>query len=330
MQGRGKEGLVTASFDPRTCRVALLAGGKSSERTVSLASGEGAREALETAGFPVTMIDPARKDDLKTLIEQDFDVAFLCLHGKYGEDGTVQGMLEILGIPYTGPGVWSSALAIDKAKSKVFYERARLNTPASVTLYRGCKENASAEEIVRLIGKDCVVKVAKEGSTIGVFMVHGAQEVADALDKAFAIDDEVIVERFVAGRELTVAVIGNDDLQALPVIEIVPKEGFYDYEAKYAPGGSKHLCPAPLSAEETERVTDMALRAHKALSCRGMSRSDVILEEDGTCWLLETNTLPGMTGTSLLPDAARVAGISFPELCTKLVGFALEGRGGAA
>lgn len=313
---------MSDSFDPRDCRVALLAGGKSGEREVSLASGEGASDALKEAGFDVTMLDPASNEDLKRLIDGPFDVAFLCLHGKYGEDGTVQGLLETIGLPYIGSGVWSSALAMDKVKSKLYYEKEGIPTPPSVTLRAG--EKHDAQEIVDRLGTRCVVKPATEGSALGVYIVEGTEEVAQAIEDVFKIDDEALVERYIKGTELTVAVIGNDELEALPIIEIVPKSDFYDYESKYAPGGSQHICPAPLSDDLTALVQDLAMRAHRALSCRGVSRSDFILEEDGSCWVLETNTIPGMTGTSLLPDAARAAGISFPELCTRLVGYALE------
>ena len=316
-----KEGRMSV-FDPHEYRVALLAGGTSGEREVSLASGEGAQAALKEAGFEVCMLDPANKEDLKRLIDEPFDVAFLCLHGKCGEDGTVQGFLEVVGIPYIGSGVWSSALAMDKVKAKLFYERANLPTPPSVTVTAG--DMMDGDKIVAALGEHCVVKPATEGSALGVFIVEGAHDVEEAISKALEIDDEVVVERFIKGTELTVAVLGDDVLEALPVIEIVPSNEFYDYESKYAPGGSKHLCPAPLSEEMTERVQDLAVRAHRALSCRGVSRSDLILEDDGSCWILETNTIPGMTGTSLLPDAARAAGISFPELCTRLIKMALS------
>lgn len=313
---------MSEPFDTSACRVALLAGGRSGERAISLASCEGAKEALEEAGFPVTVLDPASRQDLIKLIEGSFDVAFLCVHGKYGEDGTLQGLLEIIGLPYIGSGVWSSSLAIDKAKAKVFYERDGIPTPPSVTLYKS--EDYSQLEIIKDFGERCVVKPATEGSSLGLYIVEGEQDIKEAIDQVFSIDNEAVVERFVQGREFTVAVIGNDDLQALPVIEIVPTNEFYDFESKYAPGGSKHICPAELDERQTQRVQELAMAAHRALGCAGLSRSDFILDEDGVFWILETNTIPGMTGTSLLPDAARAAGISFSELCTRLVRYALE------
>ena len=219
-----KVGTMFESLIPQNCRVALLAGGTSGERDVSLASGEGAREALEEAGFPVTQLDPADKEDLKRLIDGDFDVAFLCLHGRGGEDGALQGLLEVIRLPYIGSGVWSSALAMDKSKAKVFYEAAGLATPPSVTLRD--KDERSADDLVAELGERCVVKPAAEGSALGVFIVEGSDAVSQALEQVFAYDDEVLVERFVSGTELTVAVIGNEDPQALPIIEIVPQGVF--------------------------------------------------------------------------------------------------------
>ena len=200
------------------CRVALLTGGKSGEREVSLASGKGAREALEEAGFTVTSLDPAEKEDLKRLIDGPFDVAFLCLHGKWGEDGTVQGFLETIGLPYIGSGVWSSALAMDKVKSKLYYERDGIPTPPSVSLQAG--DSYDVEEIVAKLGEHCVVKPGTEGSALGVFIVEGAEAVAEAIEKAFAIDSEILIERYIKGKELTVAVIGDDEVEALPIIEM--------------------------------------------------------------------------------------------------------------
>ena len=311
------------SFDPRQWRVALLAGGKSGEREISLASGNGAREALVEAGFTVTVLDPAERTDLKRLLDGSFDVAFLCLHGKYGEDGTIQGMLDVIGLPYTGSGVWSSALAMDKPKAKLYYERAGIPTPPSVTIFAG--EDYDISSISDMLGSHCVVKPGTEGSALGVFIVDDLESLEKAIEKAFELDKEVLVERYIKGTELTVAVVGDDAyVEALPIIEIVPTSEFYDYDSKYAPGGSQHICPAPLSESTTDYVKDLAIRAHRALSCKGVSRSDFILEDTGSCWILETNTSPGMTGTSLLPDAARAAGISFPELCTRLVRIALD------
>ena len=313
---------MTATIEPSSLSVALLAGGASGEREISLASGAGASQALKEAGFNVTMFDPANREDLKALLDGKFDVAFICLHGKYGEDGTIKGLLEILNIPYMGSGVWSSSLAMDKSRTKVFYRHFGINTPRSITLHKG--DSYQVEEIAKKLGFPCVVKPANEGSALGVHIVDNFEALAKAIEEVAAIDIEVLMETYIKGTELTVAVLGNKDPIALPVIEIVPKNEFYDFESKYAPGGSEHICPARLSEEDTANVQQIAIAAHKALGCRGVSRTDIILDEDGVCWVLETNTVPGMTATSLFPDSARAAGYSFPEVCTKLIELALE------
>jgi D-alanine-D-alanine ligase len=313
---------MAKSLKPEHCRVALLAGGRSAEREVSLNSGESCLAALKTAGFVVTLLDPAEKDDLKKLIDGPFDVAFLCLHGRYGEDGTIQGLLDLIGLPYTGSGVLSSALTLDKVWSKRLYDQAGIKTAKSLSL--SSSSEMPPQEIFSFVGQKCVVKPSIGGSAIGVYIVDSLSDLAPALEDAFLDDDEVIVESFIAGKEYTVAVLGNDAPYALPVIEIVPTNSFYDYESKYSPGCSEHLCPAPLDVAATQTVQEMALKAHTILGCSGLSRSDFIRDEQGDFWILETNTLPGMTKTSLFPDAAKAAGMSFPELCKHLIDYALE------
>lgn len=311
------------AINPKECRVALLAGGSSGEREISIASGNGAKGALEEAGYQVTWIDPSEKDDLKKLIDEEFDVAFLCMHGKMGEDGTIQGMLELLGIPYTCSHVQASAIAMDKSKSKVLYSLAGIPTAPSVTLRKG--DDFIPQEIIEKVGIPCVVKPDTEGSALGVEIVNSKEDLEAAIEKVFGIDSLIIIEKFIAGDEITVAVLGNDNPKALPIIQIVPMKGdFYDFESKYAPGGSKHICPAPIEEAQASIIHDYAIRAHNALGCSGVSRSDFIIDADGVPWILETNTIPGMTATSLLPDAARAAGMTFPELCTALIEFAME------
>lgn len=310
------------TINPYEVRVALLAGGTSGEREISLKSGEGAREALEEAGFIVEAFDPAKKDDLKALIDGNFDVAFLCLHGRHGEDGSLQGFLEMIGLPYTASHILSSALAMDKTKAKVFYERAGIPIAPSVDVVRS--EGYDVEGIVAKLGEHVVIKPANEGSSLGVEIVEHKDELGPAIERAFAFDELVLVEQFKEGVEVTAAVIGNDNPQALPLVQMVPKNDFYDFESKYAPGGSEHICPAPLDDAITAKVQDLACRAHKALGCSGVSRTEFIIDSNGECVILETNTIPGMTATSLLPDAAKVAGITFPELCQKLIEYALE------
>lgn len=320
-EGGEMSSLGSKKLVPATCKVALLAGGTSGEREVSLASGKGAHDALVEAGFQVTQLDPADKQDLITLIGGNFDVAFLCVHGQHAEDGTLQGFLEIAGLPYIGSGIWSSATAIDKAKAKLFYEEAGLHTPQSIRLTN--EDTVNVEEVMHQLGSTCVVKPSSEGSALGVYITETAEELSQAIKAAESYGD-ILIEQYISGTEVTVAVLGNEELLALPVIEIVPQHGFYDYESKYTPGGSQHICPAPLSEELTKQLQEAACKAHKALHCKGVSRSDFIIDANNTPWILETNTLPGMTSTSLLPDAARVAEISFPELCTKLIEYALD------
>ena len=324
------------SFAPKGCRVALLAGGTSAEREISLSSGDGAQAALEEAGFTVSRFDPANPDEMHALEQAArdhlVDVAFLCLHGKGGEDGTIQATLESFGLPYTGSGVEASRCAIDKNVAKCAYKRENLPTAPWVYLESDIVTRAKERGVfdmvcgkaTELLGEHVVVKAVEQGSTQGLFIAEHAADLGKCVEQALEFDNSVVVEKFIAGDEFTVAVLGNDEPLALPIIQIVPKSGFYDFEAKYAPGGSQHLCPAPISPALTQGIMAYAVEAHRALGCRGMSRTDFIVDADGLPWILETNTIPGMTKTSLLPDAARVAGLSFPELCTLLVKLALE------
>ncbi|NTW29216.1 MAG: D-alanine--D-alanine ligase [Coriobacteriia bacterium] len=297
-------------------------GGRSAERAVSLSSGAQVSAALTSAGFDVVEIDTGDDEFVVALAGAGADVAFICLHGRLGEDGTVQGLCELLELPYVGSGVLASALAIDKVKSKLFFEVAGLASPEYAVLERG--ELFEVDALVAALGAKTVVKPANEGSSVGMTIVHQAGELAEAIETAFRYDRFVLVERFIAGAEVTVAVIGNEDLVALPTLEIVPTNEFYDYDSKYVPGMSRHIIPARVSEDARQECQRLAIEAHKVLGCRGISRADTIVEEDGSVWLLEVNTIPGMTATSLVPDAARAAGIEFPELCRMLVEFALE------
>jgi D-alanine-D-alanine ligase len=310
------------TFDPANTRVLLLVGGTSNEREISLASGASVEAGLKEAGFPVEVIDTGKEGYLSRVVASGCDVVFICLHGKEGEDGTMQGLCELMGKPYVGPGVLASALALDKSRAKTFYIASGLPTPNSFSVRRG--EPYNVDEILAAAGEKCVVKPYTEGSAIGVTIVHNPQELDAAIEKALAIDDVALVERFVEGVEVTVAVLGNDDPVALPVIEIIPRNEFYDYESKYDEGGSEHICPAHIPEEQAEACKRISITAHQALGCKGVSRSDFIIDATGTPWILETNTIPGMTETSLLPDAARAVGIEFPELCRRLIELALE------
>ena len=308
---------------PQDCKVALIAGGTSGEREISLASKEGALTALNEAGYQVEWLDPAKEEDIKTLITGSFDVAFLALHGKGGEDGTIQGFLETIHLPYTGSGVFGSAVSIDKQKAKILYQHAGVPTPKSLYIRWG--EPFLTADIVKKLGQKCVVKAATEGSSLGIYIVEGEEDLTQAIHDALEIDTAALIEQYITGTELTVVVLGaGDTAEALPIIEIIPRAESYDFDSKYAPGGSEHICPARLSEEDTTKIKQLAVEAHNALSCHGVSRTDFILDADHNPWVLETNTLPGMTTTSLLPDAAKAAGISFPALCVRLIESAFK------
>jgi D-alanine-D-alanine ligase len=313
---------MPVTSDPRNIKVAVLKGGRSGEREVSLNSGAQVAEALRSSGYKVVEIDAGVPKFVSILAGSGADVVFICLHGRFGEDGTVQGLCELLGMPYTGSGVLASALAMDKLRSKQFFEHVGLATPAWVVLRRG--ESYSAADITAELGEKTVVKPANEGSSVGMSIVHNATELPAAIELAFDHDEVVIVEQFVAGVEVTVAVLGDGEPVPMPTLEVVPAHEFYDYESKYVPGMSTHIIPARVSEETALECQRLSIEAHKALGCRGLSRSDTIVAEDGTVWLLEVNTIPGMTATSLVPDAARAAGIEFPRLCSMLVESALS------
>jgi D-alanine-D-alanine ligase len=305
----------------------LLYGGISGEREVSISSGTSVRDVLVEEGFNVAFIDTGSPGFLDELLASKPDVAFIALHGKGGEDGCIQGLLESLNIPYTHSGVESSALAMDKQVSKLLYRIQKLET-AGWAVVR--KDRFDAEKdvdyLLATVGLPCVVKPVRDGSSLGVSIPKTREEFIPALEAGFAVGDDLLVEEFVRGVEVTIPVIGNKETEliALPVIEIIPKNEFYDYESKYAEGGSVHLIPARISPEEMERCKQAAIEAHVVLGCRGVSRTDIIVEADGTPSLIETNTIPGMTRTSLIPEAAKKAGISNGELYRLLIHYALE------
>jgi D-alanine-D-alanine ligase len=294
--------------------VAVLMGGWSAERPVSLASGKECADGLEQAGYRVTRVDVGR-EIAEVLARLKPDVAFNALHGPYGEDGTIQGVLEILGIAYTHSGVLASALAMNKHKAKSVAAAAGV----PVTEHRIASRSNVARE--HILPPPYVVKPIAEGSSFGVIIVPEGQShpPQSLVREEWSFGEEVMVERYVAGRELTCAVRGDE---ALGVTEIIPVgHGFYDYDAKYAAGGSKHLCPAPLKPFVYQNIQRLALEAHRAIGCRGVSRSDFRYDEAGTGELiwLEVNTQPGMTRTSLVPEIAALGGQSFPELVAWMV-----------
>lgn len=296
-------------------RVAVLMGGTSAEREVSLRSGGAVASALRELGHEVVEVDVGPDVALRMAdLQGRIDAAFLALHGRMGEDGTIQGLLEILGIPYTGSGVMASALAMNKHLSKLVFRACGIPVVEDVVVSaarvgaEGLEEVAG--EVSSLLGFPCMVKPNCEGSTVGAGRVRGREELEDAIREALRHDDLVLVERFITGREVTVGLVGGGPT-VLPVLEVVASKGFYDYECKYTPGMTEYIVPAPISASLAERLQELALEAHAALCCEGLSRVDFMLDAEERPYCLEVNTIPGMTSLSLIPKAAAAAGISF-------------------
>ena len=312
----------------RDMRVAVLAGGISDEREISLASGGNVANALGEAGYGVVeLIDPSSPDFLAEMAEGCWDVAFIALHGRGGEDGMTQHVLEFMGIPYTASSPLASGIAMDKDLSKLLYRRAGLPVAPSVTF--GRTDMPTVEQIVDVVGPQSFVKPVVNGSSYGISLVKDPSELAAAIELAFAHGEKVMVERRVFGVECSVAAVGDGDtLRALPVVEILMpgQSEFYDLEVKYADPTDIHRIPADLPEDVYAQVQDIACRAHEALGLYGISRTDVIVTEDGPV-ILETNNVPGMTPESLVPDEARHAGIAFCDLCAELVDLALERAG---
>ena len=296
-------------------RIVVLAGGDSTEREISLISGRQVMEALREAGHEVVFVDPG-SDFLSSGVLsacRDADMVFLALHGQNGEDGKIQAAFDLAGIPYTGSGPLGSALAMDKDVSKSLLRQGGVPTADWKTLRKG--EEAGLPEEYGL-SWPVVVKVAGGGSSVGVYICHCEDEYRDALRNAFDLEDTVLVEAYIRGREFSVGLLEG---RALPVIEIAPKEGFYDYRNKYTPGSTVETCPAEIPDECRDRMQRFAERAYQVLRLGGYGRIDFMMDEEGGIFCLEANTLPGMTPTSLLPQEAKAAGLSFPELCERLI-----------
>lgn len=304
-------------------RIAVLMGGCSSEREISLKSGSAIARALKKRGLKVVMID-VNKNISGNLQKEKVELAFIALHGKYGEDGTIQGLLELLDIPYTGSGVLSSALSLNKIYAKKIFKIEGIPTPPFQVIKKGKRSKDSKRNELRDEEYPVVVKPSSQGSTIGVTIVREEKELDNAMKKAFLYDKEVLMEKYIAGREITASVLGNDNPCVLPLIEIVTENGFYDYKAKYTPGKSRHIIPPRLPPDWQAKAQEVALAAHSALGCEGFSRSEIIIDEKGNPHLLEVNTIPGMTEISLYPESAKAAGIEFGVLCVRLLELALE------
>ena len=250
-------------------------------------------------------------------------IVFNAVHGRYGEDGLIQGTLDMLKIPYTGSGVLAAALTMDKVSTKRFLNSANLSTPKFAVYREVDRRIELAAEIEKNFGLPVVIKAAEQGSSIGVTIVENSADIDEAIDNAFMFGDEILVEEFIKGRELTVAVFGNeDDAEALPVIEITTTTGRYDYKSKYTKGLSTHICPAQIPDNLTAQVQQLAVDAFKICKCAGVARVDMMLSADNVPYVIEVNSVPGMTETSLVPDAARAAGMDFPELCEKILALA--------
>jgi len=297
--------------------IAVLMGGPGSERDVSLATGRGVAKALRSLGAEVTEVDVR---DASFALPNDTELAFICLHGTFGEDGQLQKILEERGVAYTGENVEGSRFAFDKILTKEKFREHCIATPNWQVIRKGQQPT---------IPIPIVIKAPRQGSTVGIYIAKMEREIADALQEGLKYDEEFLVEKFIPGRELTVGILGD---VALPIIEIIAKGGFYDFTNKYpflnpnAGGAAEHVCPAHIGGDETKKIQDLALRAHRALGLKVYSRVDIILPEKSEPTVLEVNTIPGMTEASLLPEAAGVAGIGYPELCARIIELSRAAR----
>ena len=312
------------SVDVRSLgKVAVLMGGRSGEREISLMSGHGVLQALQRRGVDAHAFDPAERP-LDALMSEGFDRCFIALHGRFGEDGTVQGALELLGIAYTGSGVMASSIAIDKATTKRLWLADGLSTPRHVLLKRGQFSAAQVQAVPGHLGLPLIVKPAREGSSIGLTKVTEAAQMQGAVERAAALDADVLCEQFIAGDEVTCPVLGiGEDARALPVIRIVAPGGNYDYQNKYFTDDTQYLVPCGLPAGEEQAIQHLVLQAFRSLGCRGWARADVMIDAaTRRPFLLEINTSPGMTSHSLVPMSARAAGLSYEDLCLQVLSLA--------
>ena len=296
-------------------KVGVLMGGNSAEREVSLKSGAAVLAALQRQGVDAHAFDPAKRS-LGDLAMAEFDRVFIALHGRHGEDGCIQGALELMGLPYTGSGVMASAIGMDKWRTKLLWQAAGLPTPDWALL----EANSDFAAIEKQLGLPIFVKPAREGSSIGMSKVKQPDELKAAYEKAAEFDSLVLAEKFVDGGEFTCAILGG---QPLPMIHLVPKNEFYDYEAKYLRDDTEYRCPCDLTAEQEEAIQALCLKAFNVVGCQGWGRVDVMLDSKDNPYLLEINTSPGMTDHSLVPMSARVAGIDFDSLCLRILEMTL-------
>ena len=313
----------STSFNPSTAKVAVLMGGLSAERDVSIMSGTGVLQALQSQGVNASAFDPAQRH-LEALKQEGFTHCFIALHGRYGEDGSVQGALELLGIPYTGSGVMASAMAMDKVMTKRIWQAVGLPTPGYVWLAADEQTPEHVNAIPAQLGLPLIVKPPREGSSIGMTKVTQAPQLQDAVKLATQYDPDLLCEAFITGEELTCPVLGQGaNARALPVVRIAAPDGAYDYNHKYFTDDVQYHCPSDLPAEEERAIQQLVVAAYRALGCRGWGRADIMLRaSDRKPFLLEMNTSPGMTSHSLVPMSARAAGISYEDLCVRLLASA--------
>ncbi len=298
-------------------KVAVLLGGRSAEREISLQSGNAVLNALQRRGVDAHPFDPA-KQPMEEILRQGFNMVYIALHGRYGEDGTVQGALELMGLPYTGSGVLASALAIDKWRTKLLWKAVGIISPH----YEMLNAESDFDVVVRKLGLPMIVKPSREGSTIGLHKVMSAEDLPSVYRTVAKHDPMVLAEKFIEGMELTVAILGDIPL---PLVRIETTNEIYDYKAKYFSNDTRYFCPSGLSAEQEHTIQVQALQAHKVLGCEGWGRVDLILDKSGKPYFLETNTSPGMTDHSLVPMAAKTAGISFEDLVIRILELAHVG-----
>lgn len=304
----------------RKRKIVVVCGGTSTEAEVSRRTGKAIADALKSKNYNVELLELNPQTFAETIREKNCAIVFNAVHGRYGEDGLIQGTLDMLKIPYTGSGVLAAALTMNKIATKHFLNSANISTPRFSVYREADRAGNIAADIEKNFGLPVVIKASSQGSSIGVSIVEKASDIDAAIEEAFSLGDEILVEEFIKGRELTVAVMGNeDDAEALPIIEITTTTGRYDYKSKYTKGMSTHIVPAQIPDELTAEVQKLAVDAFKLCKCAGVARIDIMLSEDNVPYVIEINSVPGMTETSLVPDAARAADIEFPELCEKIL-----------
>jgi len=303
-------------------KVAILMGGISNEREVSLSTGKTVAKYLDSSKFDPKFYD-TKKDLLKLfsdISKNKIDVCFIALHGKGGEDGSIQGILELLGVAYTGPGIMASAISMDKIISKRLFMQEKIFTPRFIVVQN---KKINFKQIRDKIGLPCVIKPSNSGSSVGVSIIKKEKEIKKGIKMALKEDDKVIIEEYIQGKEITVGVLGNKTPRALSIVEIIPKTKFFDYQAKYNPKFCDEIAPARISVDLTKKAQELALKVYKLLDCKGFSRIDMILKGK-KIYVLENNTIPGLTPNSLLPKAAKADNISFSKLLEKIINFGLE------